>query len=88
MKHCSTERYFPDFPGFTTPKARKQVAQIFRDDAFQRHLQRLPEWIVWGGEFRTEHSYHAGPGLVVVTRCKNGHLTTVVHGANETYPSP
>lgn len=88
MRHCSTLDHFTGFtPGYTTPAARR-YQRVLREDAVRGHFERMPEWLPWNSDYVTEHSYHAGPALRVVTRCKNGHLTTVMHLASEPYPRP
>lgn len=87
MRHCNTSDYYPRSPGYTTPAARRQPA-AFREDALERHIARLPLWISWDDEFVTRVQYAKLPALVVVTRCRGGHLNTVVHLANEPYPRP
>lgn len=87
MRHCSTEKHWPQQPGFTTPRARKSPL-VYREYALNHHLERMPSYIPWDGEFSTLAEFDADPGLVTVTRCRKGYLTTVMHRANEPYPRP
>lgn len=88
MRHCSTEGYWPEHPGYTSPRARK-IPVTLRQYALNHHTERLPEWIAWDSEFRTQvGGMYRGPDLVVVTRCRKGHLHTVIHLSDEPYPRP
>lgn len=88
MRHCSTASHFSGFtPGYTTPRARR-FGLMLREHSVRYHFERMPEWLPWDAEYVTEQRFNRGPGLVVVTRCKNGHLTTVIHTTDEPYPRP
>lgn len=93
MRHCTTERYWPQSPGFTSQGARRRTTATQRDYALNHHLERLPLHIRWDDEFSTsvDFSTHFGlhaPKLTVVTRCRKGHLHTVIHLSTEPYPQP
>lgn len=89
MRHCSTRGYWPNVPGYRTPRARKIFAGALYE-ALREHLASLPLWLVWGDEVATRKRLHGRvPDLVTVTRCdRRGYLTTVQHLANEPYPRP
>jgi hypothetical protein len=88
MRHCSTQNYWPEEPGYTTVRARQKANVFLRHFALNHHLEQIPRALAWGGQFETRARVGSGPTLVTVTRCKNGHLTTVMHDSSESYPRP
>jgi len=93
MRHCETENYWPESPGYTTQGARRRATVPQIHYALNHHLERLPRYIRWDDEYSTTVDFgtHFGAGapkLTTVTRCRKGHLHTVIHLSSEPFPLP